>query len=507
MAPRTSSFVAEFPLVTSPEQERALTVRLEAARHVYNACLGESLRRLELVRQSRDWHRACTMKKSRTRTKLFQQAVGRHGFTATAIQKYAEGCRDRCWIGEHLGSHDTQTTSLRAFRAVQQYSLGKKGRPRFKGKNRLHSIEAKEDAVILFRREPVLAIHWRGLVMPLLLDPKDNRDWQSQALACRTKYVRILRREIKGRIRWFAQLIQEGTSPRIRETGEGVVGLDLGPSTIAAVSSGDAILEKFCPGVEQPWKELRRIERALERSRRATNRENYEERGCAKKGRRKWSQSHRYRELARKRRERERRLAAERKRAHGELANRILGQGVEIRTEQLSYRSLQKNYGRSVKVRGPGWFVSTLKRKAASAGGEVVELPTKLRLSQFDHSSGEYVKKPLNQRVHVFASRGMEPVQRDLYSALLAQCCSKDHLDIRQVEETWPAAEPLLRRAMAREKEPASGPGFALPCVLSNARVGRPSKRDADSCEAVDAVAQARAAESTNLGILRTPGL
>ena len=172
MAPRTSSFVAEFPLVTSPEQERALAVRLEAARQIYNACLGESLRRLELVRQSRDWQQACTLKKSRNRTKLFQQAVGRHGFTATAIQKYAEGCRDRCWIGEHLGSHDTQTTSLRAFRAVQQYSLGKKGRPRFKGKNRLHSIEAKEDAVILFRREPVLAIHWRGLVMPLLLDPK-----------------------------------------------------------------------------------------------------------------------------------------------------------------------------------------------------------------------------------------------------------------------------------------------------------------------------------------------
>jgi hypothetical protein len=155
----------------------------------------------------------------------------------------------------------------------------------------------------------------------------------------------------------------------------------------------------------------------------------------------------------------------------------------------------------------PGWFVSTLKRKAASAGGEVVELPTKLRLSQFDHSRGEYVKKPLKQRMHVFGRSGMEAVQRDLYSALLAQCCSNDHLDIRQVAETRPAAEPLLRRAMAREKEPASGPGFALPCVLSNARAGHPSKRDADSCEAVNAVTQARAAESTNLDILRNPGL
>jgi hypothetical protein len=41
----------------------------------------------------------------------------------------------------------------------------------------------------------------------------------------------------------------------------------------------------------------------------------------------------------------------------------------------------------------------------------------------------------------VFGRRGMEAVQRDWYSAWLTQCCSQDHLDIRQVEETWPAAE------------------------------------------------------------------
>src|SRR5215475_8186215 len=51
-------------------------------------------------------------------------------------------------------------------------------------------------------------------------------------------------------------------------------------------------------------------------------------------------------------------------------------------------------------------LVSTLKRKAVSAGGEVVELPTKLRLSQFDHWSGEYVKKPLKQRMHEFGMAG-----------------------------------------------------------------------------------------------------
>jgi len=36
-------------------RERRLLVRLEAARQVYNACLGESLKRLKLMRESREY--------------------------------------------------------------------------------------------------------------------------------------------------------------------------------------------------------------------------------------------------------------------------------------------------------------------------------------------------------------------------------------------------------------------------------------------------------------------
>jgi putative transposase len=65
--------------------------------------------------------------------------------------------------------------------------------------------------------------------------------------------------------------MQEGWSPHRRETKPGVVGLDIGPSTIAAVGQTDAIFAQFCVSVVQPWKELRRIERATDRSKRANN--------------------------------------------------------------------------------------------------------------------------------------------------------------------------------------------------------------------------------------------
>jgi len=308
-------------------------------------------------------------------------------------------------------------------------------------------------------------------------------------------------------------LVQEGLPPATHTTKDGTVGLDIGPSSIAAVSSDDAILQQLCPSVVEPWNDCRRIQRAMDRSRRATNLDNFDAKGRAIKGKRRWNRSQRYQALAASKRERDRVLAAERKRSHGELANRILGQGTTIKTEELSYKSFQKNYGRSVKLRAPGMLISMLQRKAASAGGGVIEIKTRhTRLSQFDHTTGEYIKKPLSQRVHVFGDGRTEPVQRDLYSAFLATCCDTNLLDIPQVKIAWASAEPLLRTAMSSVLQPASGKGFAQPHVRNGVRAGRRIKRVGPAVEAGDDVAPlqtetARAPERLPSASLRTPWL
>lgn len=505
----TPSFIAEFPLRTSAADERALNVRLEAARHIYNACLDEALQRLASMRQSKGWQAARSLPKGRERTALFKATMARFGFSSASIQKHAEACRDACWIGDHLGSHDTQTTSLRAFRAVQMHAFGKRGRPRFKGRNRLHSVEGKGDAVIRLRWQgAVPVVLWDGLVLPLMLDPRDRDRWQAQARSCRTKYVRILRRNLRGRSRWYAQLVQEGLPPRKarRPVGDGVIGLDLGPSTVAAVSGTDAVLEPFCPGVADMDREIRRLQRAMDRSRRATNPAAFNADGTYRPGARIAVRSRRYRVLAATKADLERRLAAERKRAHGEFANRVLAQGNVIKLEKMSYRSFQKSFGRSVQRRAPSLFVSTLKRKAASAGAEVIEFSTRTtRLSQYSHDRGEYVKKPLHQRWHVFADGSR--VQRDLYAAWLSRFVERDRLDASRCRAHWAAAEPLLRRAASGFLQSASGAGFVLPHVRKGVGADRPSQGDEGRDEAADAVAQARAAESSSTPNPRTPWL
>jgi putative transposase len=207
-----------------------------------------------------------------------------------------------------------------------------------------------------------------------------------------------------------------------------------------------------------------------------------------------------------KRKERERRLAAERKRSHGQLANRILAQGKTVKTEKLSYRSFQRCFGRSVKVRAPGMLVSTLARKAKAAGGELIEVTTwNTRLSQFDHTTGECTKKPLSQREQVFGDRVTAPVQRDLYSAFLVFCCIANILDIRQVQKAWPSAEPLLRQATSRFSQSASGKAQCLAHGVNTLRADRLSEKVISQCEAADAVAKARAAESSGMKLLENP--
>jgi putative transposase len=206
-------------------------------------------------------------------------------------------------------------------------------------------------------------------------------------------------------------------------------------------------------------------------------------------------------------RERERRLAAERKRSHGELANRVLGQGTDIRLEKLSYRAFQRCFGRSTKVRGAGSFASILTNKIAVAGGQLIEInPYKMALSRFDHTTSEYIKKPLNQRMHVFVDGITPSVQRDFYSAFLARCCgTPETLDIAEVKRHWPSAGSLLGRAMLRENQPVSGRGFAIPPAVKSCVAGGSSKAFEDRIEAGDGVAEARAPERTVRSNVKSP--
>ncbi len=471
---KTSSFITELPVQVTSKQESTILIRFEFARQLYNACLGEGLRRLALMRQSKAYKsarlipRADGLKDDRKRA--FDEVRKTHKFRDHDLQAYAATIK-MGWIGSQV----VQTVATRAFMAVSQYTYGKRGLPRFKGCGQFDSIEGKQKAVVQWDGK---ALRWGGLILPAFF-PKEGRkgnDVIHHGLKAPLKYVRLVRHKLNGKNRYFVQLVNQG-QPFQKErnsVGEGLVGLDIGPSTIAitAPTVQKAELRQFCDELRKDQRTERVLQRKLDRQRRANNPQNYNENGTVKNGAKKWVKSRNYHDTQRRLCETIRKLAAHRKSLHGQLVNHVFSLGNEVNLEKLSYRAFQKMFGKSVGMRAPGMFVSMLKRKAVSAGVSVSEFPTRTtKLSQVC-LCGQVKKKSLSERWHI-CDCGVV-AQRDLFSAFLASCVESERLNAELAQELWSSGMDACLRAALSEAKPAMGGDFPATFGLNRSRSGSP---------------------------------
>jgi len=438
--------------------EGVLLSRLEAARQMYNACLGEALGRVRLIRQSKDFNKARSLKASNPERKvLFKRARERYDFSEYALHSYSTKIRNS-WIGNHIDSNTAQKLATRAYKAVEKVLFGKSKKVRFKGKNQMDSVEGKSNKSGIKRKKE--SVEWGGLQLKALITNHDSVILHG--LNSKVKYVRLVRRKVSGKNRFYAQLVCEG-KPFIKPKntlGRGDVGLDLGPSTIAVVANDESHLKEFASELEFDTARVRRLQRKMDRSRRANNPDNFNANGTAKKGRKLWNSSNTYTKTRNSKANLERKLTAHRKSLHGQLVNDILRTGDVFKLEKLSYKAFQKLFGKSVGKRAPGMFVSHLKNKAERAGGQMVEIPTySTKLSQ-TCQCGRVQKKKLSERVHRCECGVV--AQRDLYSALLAKHIEPDTfvLQVSQLLVDWQSAELRLWAAWRTATEcnkPATG--------------------------------------------------
>jgi hypothetical protein len=187
----------------------------------------------------------------------------------------------------------------------------------------------------------------------------------------------------------------------------------------------------------------------MERSRRATNPDNYNEDGTIKKGKKTWVYSKTYQRDREQLADIRRKNAESRKYAIQEDVNRLRGYGDELITEKQSIKGWQKKakpggthidkktgktrfnrrkgYGRSIQKHNPGMFRAELKKKF----GEYHEVDLMFRASQYDHELDDYVKKKLSERTHHHQNGRASP--RDLYSSFLLWCADDEYKRVNRV--------------------------------------------------------------------------
>jgi len=489
---KTPTFLLELPLRVDAGQARRLHAHFEAARCFYNALLGEAMKRLRAMRADPAWQeaRAIPQAHKQERKEAFARLRQVHGFSEYALHEFAKEA-NCSWIADHIDSVMAQTLATRAYQAANRVCRGLAKKVRFKSKGRgLDSVENKwkKSGLRFLLQPPEEGNHgW-------LLWGKDRLaaliDWHDpvvhHGLKQPIKYARLVRRkasspqaqgaDIRGD-RYYVQLILAGTPHQKKKhaVGSDVVGLDLGPSTIAIVpQEGEVQLLPLCEELKTNARAKRRLERKLDRQRRATNPQNYDAKGRIKKrGKRRliWKNSKGYLATRRRLAHKERKLAAHRKSLHGRLVHQIIRRGNTIRTEKLSYKAWQKQYGKSVGRNAPGMFIEHLRRTVASTGGTLSEFPTRsTKLSQYCHGCKKYVKKPLSQRWHHCAC-GIGPVQRDLYSAFLAAHLKPANTIPSIAQDSWEGADLRLCAAVEVLQQRANE-GQVLPRSVGIPRAG-----------------------------------
>ncbi|MEH7748562.1 transposase, partial [Neobacillus drentensis] len=402
---------------------------------------------------------------------------GLHNFVKPAQHKFKE----------NIGSFEAQKLATRAFRAVEKLHFGKAKKVHFKGLADDISVENKSNATglrykegnILWGDKPTKE-HPRPknwLCIPVI--PKAKDEYAHLALMDKTKYVRILQREVRGKVRFFVQLIQEGYPPTKRkrkmvEDETKRVGLDIGSSTIAISSEKTVQLRELAPECQADEKKLRCIHRAMDRSKYATNLQNYNENGTINKGRRTWTYSKRYIQLRRERKELYCKIAVQQKQSHEKLANEILELGFDVRVETMRFQSLQKRvkkttrnkkngkinakkrYGKSIGNHAPAMLLTIIDRKLGYQGRSIKKINTyATKASQFNHLTGEYTKKQLSERWNVI---GGFRIQRDLYSAFLIGNTTEmlNSIDVDLCNVKWDNFVELHNREIARIKQLSS---------------------------------------------------
>ena len=188
--------------------------------------------------------------------------------------------------------------------------------------------------------------------------------------------------------------------------------IDLGLGALTyATEDGTIAKVQIAPSADTDHRAVRKLQRAMERSRQATNPDNYETVEVVrhgkkhkslkvKSGRLQWRFSKRYEKLRSELAEMLRLCAATRKREHGEVCNRLLGHAGHIIVEDNSYKAFQKGrFGKAIGRHAPAALYAQLTNKAESAGllVEVVS-PKKLKPTQHNLLTGQFVKHELWER-------------------------------------------------------------------------------------------------------------
>lgn len=444
-------FIIELPLDVEIWQSDIIEKRLNCGRTIYNALLGKVLKRYNEMIKTKKYRKlfdSLNSEKGHDKNiwKQINELTTKNKLTKFDIIKEVKEMQHhfKC----HLHSQICQEIAERVWKAISSILHKPSRKVRFKKFGQFTSLSGKQNnTAIIFKNDYV---EWTGLMLKIKYSNNiKSIDYYETYLfpnLDRLKYCKIVRKEIRGKLRYYVQLVFQGESVKSRyKLGFGRVGIDIGTSTIAISSDSAVELLELAKQSQRYENNIKELQRKIDRSRRKMNPNKYNDDGTIKKGNNdKWVKSKTCKRYEQELREFYRKQKVARVLSHNNLTNYILTLGNEFFIETMNFSALakrsrkpterrkdgkckrKKRFGKSVCNRAPSMCLSILERKLTYFHITLNRINTKkCKTSQFNHITGEFIPKPLGKR---WTELGKIKVQRDMYSAFLISNVS-DNLD------------------------------------------------------------------------------
>lgn len=447
-----ANFIVEFPLKTEKYQEDILNKRFEIGRKIYNSLVNVTQKRyMEMIKTKKYRNLMSSLTGNKKADKKIWKQINdiRKQYGMSEYSFYTDVQKMQKHFKDNIDSRTARKIASALWRSYDKLFFGNGKKVYFKRYGELNSLEGSSGQTGIRIVNNILV--WNGLKIPVVIDYYNYYEYR--AIQCDICYNRIVRKYVRNKYKFYVQVTFKGNPPTKVdiETGEvkhcignGDVGLDIGPRTIAISSQSDVKILELADRIQNIEDQKRTILRRMDRSRRATNPDNYNENGTIKKqGNKKvkWDKSNHYIKYQNTLKELYRKQADIRKYQHECLANYIISLGNKIYVEKMNFAGLQrraqktekndkcrfkrkKRFGKSLANKAPSMLLTIINRKLGYFGEKLIEIDTfSAKASQFNHFDGTYTKKTLSQRWNNL--NGMK-IQRDMYSAFLIMNINDD---------------------------------------------------------------------------------
>jgi len=307
-------------------------------------------------------------------------------------------------------------------KALKNFSEGRKtgrkvGFPRFRCKGRAHEA-------IIFQRPRVLDSRHIGLDVRRLGPLRTKEPMRKlQRLLASDPNARVMRSTVQRTNGGWSISFNVERSPKQRRPRRprAAVGVDVGLSRLATMSTGDYAVNSR--PLRAALTTLRRLQRQLDRQRRANNPGNYHANGCSKAGPRDWVKSRRMLATEARIAKVHKRVADLRLEQAHQLTTWLVREFGVIGVETLAVKNMMRNKRLARHVADVGWgmILSQLAYKTRWSQGSVLSAADRFYPSSKTCSACGAVKAKLSlsDRVFICAKRDCGHVQdRDLNAAL-----------------------------------------------------------------------------------------